>query len=1248
MQRSSAGKTGTPIMNNSTRTYSFVFLFILLTFPSFYLLGQTTFLEKATSQKINLDGSKDGGFTFADFNADGYLDLLVNTNQNDTSHRSRLYFSDGPPSYKFTDVTTTHAQGLIASGQGGGATMERCGVAGDLDNDGDIDFIRNTSTRFELYLNNGAGSGYTFGTGVNQAPNFALYTPNSGNSNPPDGIPDGMNTEGIGFFDYDNDGDLDIMIENHNWGIDIYENNTIPSGTFSLTHVTPGTGFPLGLDQTAVDGDYSSVTDIDDDGYIDIIARKKDMEDFWRNNGDGTFSPVTWVDQQADNSNKGGVSLYDYDNDGDYDLFWTDNDTNQIWQQTGIGSGTFIATNEPATSSATILPTSGIDGLASGDVDNDGDIDLFLADNSDSSYLFINETPVGSTTLTFIRNNCNIDISGNAEGAAFVDYDRDGDLDLYVNVHNGENQLWENRLGNTEKADHLVVRVYENINNTIPNRDAIGANVILKDCSGAVVSGVREVNGGNGHGTQDPAFVHFGLPDGPDEIYIVEVHYPYLNGVRRTAQFKVRPSDLGTYHLLEIDPQSIVDNPVAENDNGGTIFLNQTADYSVLSNDYDADGDAFFISAITSNPASGTATIINSGTQIRYVNNSATGTFTITYQICETDCNSLCDEAELTITVIPESDYGDAPASYGDICYTINTTETHVTQLGSAVEGDLAMQYAADADADSDDGVTFVGGTTLNKGTTASVTFSWTTNDANGHIYAWMDFDRNGTFDHPAELIINNFAVGSAAANGATGTATVNYFIPDSAACGKSYARFTIQSDLASIGPTGTFCSSDDISEDGEVEDYTVTILGCVEICDNGVDDDGDLLVDCDDPDCYNGLTVDAGANQTACVGTSLSLSAAASGGDGSYTYTWNNGLGSGANKTVSPATTTTYRVTVTDGNGCTASDQVILTINSIPTATINGAADICPGETRSLSATNQGSGTSYTWNFGANASPTTASGRGPHTVTFNTCTNHAIQLIVERNACVDSTTTTISTIDNTDPLWTIAPENLLLECDQSANLNDSIALWLAADGGGTASDNCGLSISHNFSALTSDCGDTGNSVVQFTATDVCGNTSTQTATIDVVDTVDPVLPTVNDVATDCDNIPAAPLISATDACDSNPSIVFQEVLIQHPNADWGEGSSCSLLYKVSDGVYNDQGTPGTGDDEMSFVLTVIGNNTGSNWSTTIAGTPLSGAYYTSYSLGPFASNGPTLSFSIVDGSSAACAINVSVAASEF
>ncbi|MEM1319214.1 MAG: FG-GAP-like repeat-containing protein [Bacteroidota bacterium] len=1248
--------------------------------------GQASFTEQAATKGINLNGSKDGGFTFTDFNGDGYLDLLVNTRHDANTHRSRLYFNSGPPNYTFTDVTATNAQGLIASGLPGRSIMERSAVAGDLNNDGYPDFIRNTSERFELYLNNGPTNGYTFGQGVNQEPNFALYTLNTGDGNPANGIPDGMNTEGIGFFDYDNDGDLDIMIENHNWGIEIYRNETIPNGTFSLTHATPGNGFPLGLDQTASDGDYASVTDFDDDGYIDIVARKKDMEDFWRNNGDGTFSPVNWVDQQASNGDKGAVSLYDYDNDGDYDLLWTNNDVNQIWQQTGVGSGTFVATNEPANSSGITLPTAGVDGAASGDVDNDGDIDLFLANDSGTSYLFINTTPSGSTSLQFQLNNGGINVNGDAEGAAFVDFDRDGDLDLYVNVNGGDNQLWVNNMNAADREHHLFVKVYENVNTTIPNRDAIGANIILRDCDGNVISGIREVNGGNGHGTQDPSFVHFGLPLGDNIEYIVEAHYPYLNGNRQISQFKVRPADLGTYHLLEIYPQSIVDIPTAVDDHGGNLFLGATADYDVLANDYDAGSDDFSITAITQGPANGTASMVNSGTEIRYTADNTVGPVTIRYQICEDDCAYLCDEATLTINLVAAVDYGDAPASYGTICYTINPgghtnnpagVPFAPTRFGNLVDGDTTNFNTTNADGDDtdgnddEDGITFIGGLNLNKNTTEQLSVTWSSNDRQGEIYGWIDFNGDGDFDDLSERVIDGFDVGSFTSNGSSGTNTFSYTVPNSAICGVTYARFTIQSDDDERGTSGTFCSSGTINQDGEVEDYQVNIVGCVEDCTNNFDDDGDGLVDCNDPDCNQSLSINAGADGAICVGSSTTLNTSVSGGTSPYSYSWNNGLGSVANPTVSSSSSTSYSVTITDANGCTDTDQVTVTVSNPLTngGTIGTDEERCatfnPGVLTNISSPSGGSGGSieYRWqqresdhcadNWGAwqVISGATAASYDPPSISRSTQYRRQARNLPCSSWVTSNTVTKI--IDDTTPTLSCSPSDRTLECDGS-NPQPIADSWNSANISllsGCTSDVCGavsVSSDYNFAALSDGCGSTGDLTVTYTIADNCGNRITRQATFRLQDSSPPSIASLSDQLVDCNNIPTPATPAVSDQCDPAVNVAFQETLVYHPTPNWKSSGSCSLLYSIDGGSFNNQGTATTSDDEMSFQLTVIGQNTGSGWQATIAGTTYTGNYNQATSIGPFPSGGSTFSFVLEDNASSSCQLNIAVDASAF
>src|SRR5574343_632608 len=101
--------------------------------------------------------------------------------------------------------------------------------------------------------------------------------------------------------------------------------------------------------------------------------------------------------------------------------------------------------------------------------------------------------------------------------------------------------------------------------------------------------------------------------------------------------------------------------------------------------------------------------------------------------------------------------------------------------------------------------------------------------------------------------------------------------------------------------------------------------------------------------------TVNAGADQTVCLGATVTLS-----GSGAATYTWNNGVTNGVAFT--PAATTTYTVTGTDANGCINTDQVVVTVNPLPTVNAGVDQTICVGATVTLS----GSGAStYTWNNG-------------------------------------------------------------------------------------------------------------------------------------------------------------------------------------------------------------------------------------------------------------------------------------------
>uniref|UniRef100_UPI003D6B69F5 GEVED domain-containing protein n=1 Tax=Lewinella sp. TaxID=2004506 RepID=UPI003D6B69F5 len=330
------------------------------------------------------------------------------------------------------------------------------------------------------------------------------------------------------------------------------------------------------------------------------------------------------------------------------------------------------------------------------------------------------------------------------------------------------------------------------------------------------------------------------------------------------------------------------------------------------------------------------------------------------------------------------TDYGDAPDSYGDICYTINNSNGNPfspTRLGDMVDTEDNSQHADNADGDDndangddEDGVTFVGGTDLQGGTTKQITLSWSSNDMEGHIYGWIDWNRDGDFDNPSERVINNYVVGSNN-NRSTGTHTFTINVPNSVSCGTSFARFTIQSSVNEGGPTGNFCGTLDDGQDGEVEDYQVNLLG--------------------------GISITTGPDVAICAGSNVTIQASASNGTAPYTYVWDNGLGAGASHVVSPNTTTTYGVMVTDAAGCTGVDEIVVTVNPNPDVTI-AKTDASCGEDNGTVTASANSGTSpYTFMW--------SNGLGTGATKNNLAAGTYGVTVLDANGCFDIGSVTIN-----------------------------------------------------------------------------------------------------------------------------------------------------------------------------------------------------------------------------------------------
>jgi hypothetical protein len=212
--------------------------------------------------------------------------------------------------------------------------------------------------------------------------------------------------------------------------------------------VTRQAGFPEELGRSRVAwGDY------DGDGWEDLLL---DGRMLWRNQGDGTFLDVTSQAGIGGVGSHGGVWA-DYDNDGDLDFYANvrnDEARDALWRNDG--DGTFTDVSNLAGDIYDLLPT---EGVAWGDYDDDGFVDLYVANYETASVdpgaeLAIGTPDIlyhnnGDGTFTNVSRRAGVELDDEdllcGRGVVWCDYDDDGDYDIYVSNYRLErNLLWRN------------------------------------------------------------------------------------------------------------------------------------------------------------------------------------------------------------------------------------------------------------------------------------------------------------------------------------------------------------------------------------------------------------------------------------------------------------------------------------------------------------------------------------------------------------------------------------------------------------------------------------------------------------------------------------------------------------------------------------------------------------------------------------------------------------------------------------
>jgi hypothetical protein len=197
-----------------------------------------------------------------------------------------------------------------------------------------------------------------------------------------------------------------------------------------------------GIDMVSMAGGII-VDDFDNDGLLDIVTSSYDMcghMHFFHNNGDGTFSDRSAQAGLLDQLGGLNIIQADYNNDGCTDILVTRGGWQLPMRMSLLKNncnGTFTDVTREAGLSEPVSSQSAV----WADIDNDGWLDLFVANERGPLHLFRNR---GDGTFEDISKAAGVDARGFAKGVVAADYDNDGFPDFYVSNLNGDNLLFHN------------------------------------------------------------------------------------------------------------------------------------------------------------------------------------------------------------------------------------------------------------------------------------------------------------------------------------------------------------------------------------------------------------------------------------------------------------------------------------------------------------------------------------------------------------------------------------------------------------------------------------------------------------------------------------------------------------------------------------------------------------------------------------------------------------------------------------
>lgn len=436
--------------------------------------------------RIANDGGLSRGVAWGDYDGDGDPDLYV---ANSNGQWNALYRNEGNGNFKKMTASSEKASEMVIHG---GNSQGVSWV--DYDNDGDLDlYVVSRGDEANFLFRNDSLVAFTR---ITDSPITA----------------EGISASMACWADMDKDGDLDVFLAGYDHPNLLFENKgggqfeSLENNLFNL--------------ESSGRARACACADTDQDGLPEIyVANARQPNAFFNNKGDLEFEKVQEGHLVEDVAYSYGLSWADYDDDGDLDLFVANFDKENFLYEND-GKGNF----NPLTEGDLAMEKGGASkGHTWGDYDNDTDLDLFIANGTYGpdmrNFLFLNQGD--KTFKKDLRGEWQIQADTSA-GAAHADFDRDGDLDIFVanwGSNDQINRLYENV---APKKNWFALR----LRGEKSNKFGIGAKVevFLSD-----QSKVKKLNRWmypiTGFASQNDYELHFGLGDFT-VIDSLRIHWP--------------------------------------------------------------------------------------------------------------------------------------------------------------------------------------------------------------------------------------------------------------------------------------------------------------------------------------------------------------------------------------------------------------------------------------------------------------------------------------------------------------------------------------------------------------------------------------------------------------------------------------------------------------------------------------------------------------------------------------------------